>query len=89
MNPPRLTVRMGKAFGREAFYPVDATAQVFARLARASTLTRDDLALISFLGYEILAETEFSSAPTPLRVTLRPPAASAPNPELDRQTAKT
>jgi hypothetical protein len=46
-------IRIANNYGIETFYPVDETAQLFARIAGTKTLTRDTLRLMDALGYEI------------------------------------
>jgi hypothetical protein len=46
-------IRIANNYGIETFYPVDETAQLFARIAGTITLTRATLELMDALGYEI------------------------------------
>jgi hypothetical protein len=46
-------IRIANNYGIETFYPVDETAQLFARIAGTKTLTRPTLELMDALGYEI------------------------------------
>lgn len=40
-------------YGREAIYPANEAAKVFAEIAGTKTLTRDALKKIKALGYEV------------------------------------
>lgn len=48
-----LIIEIKNVYGNEAIYPVNDTAQVFADLIGAKTLSRMKLALIQGLGYSI------------------------------------
>ena len=48
-----IQVKIKTVYGNEVIYPVCATAQAFAELARQKTLTSREIALIKRLGYTI------------------------------------
>ena len=40
-------------YGTEKYYPINETAQIFAAINQAKTLSRQTLSYIKLLGYEI------------------------------------
>lgn len=50
----RVTIK--DQYGREAIHPACSTSRTFADIAGTKTLTRDTLALIKRLGYEVKVE---------------------------------
>ena len=51
-----ITVQIKTVYGNEAIYPVCGKARKFAALVGTKTLTRDAIAKIEWLGYEILVQ---------------------------------
>jgi hypothetical protein len=50
-----LQIRIKDVYGRETYYPVNETAQLFAQLAKQRTLTRETLDIAKRLGYTVEA----------------------------------
>ena len=50
-NP--LIVSVKNVYGKEMIYPANSVAQIFADIARQTTLSRDTLKLAQALGYKI------------------------------------
>ena len=48
-----IKVEIKNNFGNEAIYPACEKAQIFAEIAGTTTLTRDTIAKIKALGYQI------------------------------------
>lgn len=48
-----IQVKVKNVYGNETIYPVCATAQAFAELARQKTLTTREINLIKRMGYTI------------------------------------
>ena len=49
----QITVQIKTIYGKETIYPVDATATLFAEISGNKTLTREVIAKIKALGYQI------------------------------------
>lgn len=49
----KIQVKVKNVYGNEMIYPVCASAQAFAELARQKTLTHRELMVIKRLGYTI------------------------------------
>ena len=49
----QITVSIKSVYGNELIYPVSENAQLLARLTGKKTLTREALATIKKLGYEV------------------------------------
>lgn len=49
----KVQVRIKSVYGNELIYPFNAQADAFAAIAGTKTLSRQNLALIKGLGYEI------------------------------------
>lgn len=52
----QVIVSIRQVYGKEAIYPVNASAEQFAAIAGAKTLTRAVLARIQELGFEIVVQ---------------------------------
>ena len=50
-NPLIVTIK--NVYGKEMIYPANSVAQIFADIARQTTLSRDTLKLAQALGYKI------------------------------------
>jgi hypothetical protein len=53
-----IKVEIKNNFGNEAIYPACKQAQLFAEIAGTKTLTRDTIAKIKALGYQIQQHLE-------------------------------
>lgn len=51
-----ITVQIRQVYGNEAIYPICEKAKIFAALAGTKTLTRQAIAQIKLLGYEITVQ---------------------------------
>ena len=49
----RILVQIKNVYGNETIYPICDTAKNLARLAGTKTLTRESIAIIKTLGYQI------------------------------------
>jgi hypothetical protein len=58
MMTQTLTVQIKQVYGTEKIYPVSKEALIFAKMLHQTTLTREDIAQIKALGYEIAVATE-------------------------------
>lgn len=54
----QVTVRITKNYGREAIYPVDENAKIFAHMLQQQTLRRSDIENIKKLGYIVNVEAQ-------------------------------
>ena len=52
------TVKITKNYGVEAIYPVYEASQTVAQIAVTKTLTRNTIALMKRLGYDVQVEQE-------------------------------
>jgi len=50
-NPLIVTIK--NVYGKEMIYPANSVAQIFADIARQTTLSRDTLKLAQALGYKV------------------------------------
>ncbi len=50
-NPLIVTIK--NVYGKDMIYPANSVAQIFADIARQTTLSRDTLKLAQALGYKI------------------------------------
>ena len=50
-NPLIVTIK--NVYGKEMIYPANSVAQIFADIARQTTLSRDTLKLAAALGYKV------------------------------------
>lgn len=49
----QITIEIKNQYGNERIFPACPTAAIFAGIAGTKTLTRDNLAAIKALGYEV------------------------------------
>lgn len=52
----KILVEVRSVYGREAIYPANVAAAIFAQLTRKKTLDRVDLQRIQELGFEVEAK---------------------------------
>lgn len=52
-EPMKVIVQIKSVYGNELIYPINTTAQQFAKLVGKKTLSRADLQIIKSLGFEI------------------------------------
>jgi hypothetical protein len=48
-----LEIKIKQVYGKDTYYPANAEAEIFAKLARTTTLLPETLKLAKQLGYEI------------------------------------
>jgi hypothetical protein len=48
-----IKVRIASSYGKELIYPVCEKAELFAKIARAKSLTRNDIDHIKALGFDV------------------------------------
>lgn len=48
-----ITVEIRQVYGKEAIYPIDNKATLFAKMLGQTTLTRSDIQFIKALGFEV------------------------------------
>lgn len=53
MNDQFITVEIKTVYGKEAIYPHDNAAQLFAQMLGQTTLTRDNIRYIKALGFNV------------------------------------
>jgi len=53
MNEPTIIVQIKNVYGEDRVYPICKNAQLFAKLARTKTLTRETLMTIHQLGFKV------------------------------------
>lgn len=58
MNIKTITVRMNKVYGKVMIKPVCEVAQGFCNLLKQSTLTRENIAHIKAMGYQVEVKEE-------------------------------
>ncbi len=49
----KIQVRIKQVYGRDAIYPACEASKIFAQMAKATTLTPNQIGLIKALGYTI------------------------------------
>lgn len=56
-----ITVRITSSYGKERIFPVCAKAELFCKIARAKSLTRNDIDHIKALGFDVEVVPEVTS----------------------------
>lgn len=54
----KITVSILNVYGQDKIYPVCDAAKTFANIAGTKTLTRETIALVQKLGYEITVQPQ-------------------------------
>ena len=63
-----LEILVKTAYNKQMFYPVCNNAIIFARIAKAKTLTRTNLAYIKDLGFEIEYRVIINEVPVKIEI---------------------